>query len=79
MCFPTSCSAPAQAQFNRAVALLHSFWFQAALDGFAEEPLGDSPLRALDNVICSPHAGAATLDAVRRTANRAVDQLLRDL
>ena len=34
--FPTSCSAPAQAQFNRAVALLHSFWFQAALDGFAE-------------------------------------------
>src|SRR5262245_32335564 len=34
--FPTSCSAPAQAQFNRAVALLHSFWFQAALDAFAE-------------------------------------------
>jgi D-3-phosphoglycerate dehydrogenase / 2-oxoglutarate reductase len=51
----------------------------AALDGFAEEPLGDSPLRAFDNVIFSPHAGAATFDAVRRTANRAVDQLLRDL
>jgi D-3-phosphoglycerate dehydrogenase len=51
----------------------------AALDGFAEEPLGDSPLRGLDNVVLSPHAGAATLDAVRRTANRAVDQLLRDL
>jgi len=34
--FPTSCSAPAQAQFNRAVAMLHSFWFQAALDSFAE-------------------------------------------
>jgi phosphoglycerate dehydrogenase-like enzyme len=51
----------------------------AALDGFAEEPLGDSPLRGLDNVVLSPHAGAATLDAVRRTATRAVDQLLRDL
>jgi phosphoglycerate dehydrogenase-like enzyme len=51
----------------------------AALDGFTEEPLGDSPLRGLDNVIFSPHAGAATFDAVRRTANRAVDQLLRDL
>jgi phosphoglycerate dehydrogenase-like enzyme len=51
----------------------------AALDGFVEEPLGDSPLRGLDNVILSPHAGAATLDAVRRTATRAVDQLLRDL
>jgi phosphoglycerate dehydrogenase-like enzyme len=51
----------------------------AGLDGFAEEPLGDSPLRGLDNVVLSPHAGAATLDAVRRTATRAVDQLLRDL
>ena len=27
--FPTSCSAAAQAQFNRAVALLHSFEFSA--------------------------------------------------
>jgi D-3-phosphoglycerate dehydrogenase / 2-oxoglutarate reductase len=51
----------------------------AALDGFVEEPLGDSLLRGLDNVVLSPHAGAATLDAVRRTATRAVDQLLRDL
>jgi D-3-phosphoglycerate dehydrogenase / 2-oxoglutarate reductase len=51
----------------------------AALDGFAAEPLGDSPLRDLDNVVLSPHAGAATLDAIRRTATRAVDQLLRDL
>jgi D-3-phosphoglycerate dehydrogenase / 2-oxoglutarate reductase len=51
----------------------------AGLDGFAEEPLGDSALRGLDNVVFSPHAGAATFDAVRRTATRAVDQLLRDL
>lgn len=51
----------------------------AALDGFEEEPLGDSPLRGLDNVVLSPHAGAATHEAVLRTADRAVDQLLRDL
>ena len=51
----------------------------AALDGFAEEPLGDSSLRELDNVVLSPHAGAATVEAVLRTGSRAVDQLLRDL
>jgi phosphoglycerate dehydrogenase-like enzyme len=51
----------------------------AALDGFEEEPLGASPLRELDNVVLSPHAGAATREAVLRTATRAVDQLLRDL
>jgi D-3-phosphoglycerate dehydrogenase / 2-oxoglutarate reductase len=51
----------------------------AALDGFDKEPLGESPLRELDNVVLSPHAGAATREAVLRTATRAVDQLLRDL
>ena len=29
--FPVSCSAAAQEQFGRAVALLHSFWFKAYL------------------------------------------------
>ena len=33
--FATSCSAAAQPRFNRAVALLHSFEFQRAMDGFA--------------------------------------------
>lgn len=51
----------------------------AALDGFEVEPLGDSPLRELENVILSPHAGASTHEAVLRTAARAVDQLLADL
>jgi hypothetical protein len=32
--FATSCSAAAQPQFNRAVALLHSFEFLQAIDGF---------------------------------------------
>jgi hypothetical protein len=32
--FPTSCSAAVQPQFERAVALLHSFWFGEAIKGF---------------------------------------------
>jgi tetratricopeptide (TPR) repeat protein len=34
--FKTSCSAPAHAQVNRAVALLHSFSLDPAVKGFAE-------------------------------------------
>jgi hypothetical protein len=32
--FPTSCSAAVQAQFERAVALQHSFWFGEAIKAF---------------------------------------------
>jgi len=32
--FPTSCSPAVQAQFERAVALEHSFWFGEAIKGF---------------------------------------------
>jgi len=34
--FPTSCSAAVQPQFERAVALLHSFWFSEGLKAFGE-------------------------------------------
>src|SRR6266567_6044188 len=34
--FLVSCSAAAQGQFNRAVALLHSFWYAEAAKGFSE-------------------------------------------
>jgi D-3-phosphoglycerate dehydrogenase / 2-oxoglutarate reductase len=51
----------------------------AGLDGFETEPLGDSPLRELDSVVLSPHAGASTEEAVLRAATRAVDQLLAAL
>ena len=33
--FPVSCSAAAQQDFDRAVALLHSFWFDASAKAFA--------------------------------------------
>ena len=32
--FDTSCAPAVRADFNRAVALLHSFWFAQAIDGF---------------------------------------------
>jgi hypothetical protein len=32
--FPTSCSPAVQPRFDRAVALLHSFWFGEAIKGF---------------------------------------------
>lgn len=32
--FPVSCSAVAQAQFDRAVAILHSFWYEEAVKAF---------------------------------------------
>src|SRR5688572_15937556 len=33
--FPVSCIPAAQVQFNRAVAMLHSFWFPQAPKAFA--------------------------------------------
>jgi hypothetical protein len=32
--FPTSCDSAVQADFDRSVALLHSFWFSAAIESF---------------------------------------------
>ncbi len=40
--FPTSCNAPAQAEFDRAVALLHSFQFSKAVEGFKATLKNDS-------------------------------------
>jgi tetratricopeptide (TPR) repeat protein len=34
--FPVSCSADAQRQFDRALGMLHSFWYPQGLDAFAE-------------------------------------------
>jgi tetratricopeptide (TPR) repeat protein len=34
--FPISCDAKVQPEFNRALAMMHNFWFPQALDAFAD-------------------------------------------
>ncbi|MHB9146277.1 MAG: 2-hydroxyacid dehydrogenase [Symbiobacteriia bacterium] len=50
----------------------------AALDVFAQEPLGaDSPLRQVPNVLLTPHGAGVTVDAQGRISLGAVQNLLR--
>ncbi|HEY6609231.1 MAG TPA: phosphoglycerate dehydrogenase [Candidatus Limnocylindria bacterium] len=52
----------------------------AALDVFEVEPLpAESPLRRLDQVILGSHNGSNTIEAGRRTSERAIDNLIRGL
>ena len=39
--FPVSCDPNVQAQFNSAVAMLHSFWYEKASDTFAAVTVND--------------------------------------
>jgi D-3-phosphoglycerate dehydrogenase / 2-oxoglutarate reductase len=48
----------------------------AAFDSFEREPPGASPLFEIDTFVASPHAGAATGEAARRTGLAAVTELL---
>lgn len=47
----------------------------AALDVFATEPLTDSPLRELENIVLTPHLGASTDEAQVRVGIMAAQQL----
>src|SRR3989449_10682759 len=40
--FPVSCTPEAQTRFERAVALLHSFWYEMAADTFREAVVADT-------------------------------------
>ena len=46
----------------------------AALDVFETEPATDSPLFGLDNVVCTPHLGAATAEAQENVALQVAEQ-----
>ena len=47
----------------------------AALDVFSNEPLTDSPLRELENIVLTPHLGASTDEAQVRVGIMAAQQL----
>jgi D-3-phosphoglycerate dehydrogenase len=51
----------------------------AALDCFASEPLGDSELLGLDNVVLTPHCAGTTREAVERAGVTAVQEVHRAL
>ena len=51
----------------------------AALDVFPEEPVTDHPLFARDNVVVTPHLGAATAEAQDRAGTITADQVRRAL
>jgi len=50
-----------------------------ALDVYPSEPCTDSPLFAMDNVLCTPHLGASTEEAQIGVAVEAVDLLVNYL
>ena len=58
-------------------ALKHKRIAGAALDAFEEEPLGETPLRGLDNCWLSPHAAGSTRDARARSKQVAAENVIR--
>ncbi|ATZ67688.1 2-hydroxyacid dehydrogenase [Acinetobacter haemolyticus] len=50
--------------------------FAAGLDVYAKEPLQDSPLFELTNVVTAPHIGSATLETRQKMVNLAYQNLI---
>jgi len=47
----------------------------AALDVFEHEPAKDNPLFGMENVVCTPHLGAATAEAQEKVAVQVAEQM----
>lgn len=51
----------------------------AVIDAYSQEPMMESPLFTLENVILSPHAGAFTREALNNMSRMTVDQVFQYL
>jgi tetratricopeptide (TPR) repeat protein len=77
--FPTSCDSKVQAQFERAVAMLHSFWYSAGEKLF-REVLAQDPSCAIATwgiaslLMSNPLAGAGSSPKGAAQAQAAIDQ-----
>lgn len=58
-----------------AAALAQGQVAGAALDVYAEEPLGESPLRSAPNIVLTPHLGASTEEAQVNVAIDVAEQI----
>ncbi len=47
----------------------------AGFDVFSKEPAEENPLFGLDNVVCTPHLGAATTEAQENVAVQVAEQI----
>lgn len=59
-----------------AAALAEGRVAGAALDVFAEEPLTESPLFGLPNVVVTPHLGASTAEAQNKAGEQVAEQVV---
>ncbi|MGH7751594.1 MAG: hypothetical protein ACREN5_02160, partial [Gemmatimonadales bacterium] len=74
--FPVSCSAPAQARFDQAMAMLHSFWWEAAPQAFRAVLQADSTCAMAHwglamNAWGNPFAGGPSGPALAQAAEAA--------
>ena len=77
--FPTSCDPKVQAQFERGVAMLHSFWYSAG-DKMFREVLAQDPSCAIATwgiaalLMSNPLAGVGSSPKGAAQAQAAIDQ-----
>jgi len=80
--FPTSCNPKVQAQFERAVAMLHSFWYSAGERAF-RDVLKDDPSCAIADwgiaaiQMSNPLAGQGASPKGAEVAQQAIDEARR--
>jgi D-3-phosphoglycerate dehydrogenase len=62
-------------EFALKAALENGHLKGAAMDVYEVEPARDNPLFELDNVICTPHLGASTIEAQEKVAIQIAEQI----